>query len=38
MLPGGHDVQRGDSAEVLANVVEGFLSAGRPAARLRICG
>jgi len=38
MLPGGHDVQRSDSAEVLAQLVEGFLSAGRPTARLRICG
>jgi len=38
MLPGGHDVQHGDSAEVLAHLVEGFLSAGRPTERLRACG
>jgi pimeloyl-ACP methyl ester carboxylesterase len=38
MLPGGHDVQRGESATQLASIVEGFLSAGRTAEQLRICG
>jgi pimeloyl-ACP methyl ester carboxylesterase len=38
MLPGGHDVQRGESAVELANLVEDFLSARRAAEQLRICG
>jgi len=38
MLPGGHDVQRGESAVELARLVEAFLSTGRPAGQLRICG
>lgn len=38
MLPGGHDVQRGDSAEALAYAVEDFLSVGATAERLRVCG
>jgi len=38
MLPGGHDVQRGDSARVLAQLVDQFLSAGRATERLRACG
>lgn len=38
MLPGGHDVQHGDSAGVLAHLVEEFLSAGRATEPLRACG
>ena len=38
MLPGGHDVQRGESAKALAFIVGDFLSAGRAAARLRVAG
>jgi poly(3-hydroxyoctanoate) depolymerase len=38
MLPGGHDVQRGESATELASIVEGFLSTGRPGEQLELCG
>lgn len=38
MLPGGHDVQRGESATELAAIVETFLSTGQTAGRLQICG
>ena len=38
MLPGGHAMQRGDSATRLAAIVEGFLSAGRTAAGPRNAG
>ena len=38
MLPGGHDVQRGESATELATIVEEFLSTGRTAGQLPLCG
>jgi poly(3-hydroxyoctanoate) depolymerase len=38
MLPGGHDVQRGESATELAAIVEDFLSTGRAAGQLPLCG
>lgn len=38
MLPGGHDVQHEEAARELASIVEAFLSAGRTAEQLRICG
>jgi pimeloyl-ACP methyl ester carboxylesterase len=37
MLPGGHDVQRGESARELAHLVENFLSTGPSTRRLRVC-
>lgn len=38
MLPGGHDVQHEEAARELASIVEAFLSAGRTAEQLRLCG
>jgi len=38
MLPGGHDVQRGEPAAELAAIVEGFLSTGRTAGQPPLCG
>jgi pimeloyl-ACP methyl ester carboxylesterase len=38
LLPGGHDVQRGESAKELAKLVEDFLSPARTTERLRITG
>jgi poly(3-hydroxyoctanoate) depolymerase len=38
ILPGGHDLQRGDQGRELARIVEDFLSASGPGQRLRNCG
>ncbi len=38
MLPGGHDVQSGESATELASIVERFLATGQTAGQPHICG